>query len=474
MNPRAPTPCLILGAGLAGLSCALHLQHLALVLEADDVVGGTARSYVRDGFGFDVTGHWLHLREPRMRALVERVAPGLFGVYARRAEVYAFGRRTRYPFQAHTHGLPHEVVAECLLGYFAAREARAKKSLAPPRSFADYVRQCMGEGIARHFMLPYNQKLWTVPADELAHDWCGRFVPLPSPEEVVWGALRPEGSGRAMGYNATFHYPRRGGIGQLAEALAKAAHQPLLLRTRAVAIDVRRRRVGTADGRWFGYRQLVSTLPLPRLLAAAAAVAPLPDAVRRAAAKLRATALTYWDVGLRAPQAEGAAHWTYFPGPEVPFFRVGSPSAVRPDLAPNGGRSYYVEVTHPADEACPVGDEAILRGLREVGLLGAREEPAVFVRRGLGCAYVIMDHAYGAARATVRQWLAPLGIHAVGRFGGWVYDSMEGALLAGEGAAAAVTEALAAGGEQPPASPSYAPRPGFAGVAGIPNLPALR
>lgn len=457
MSTPTSAPCLILGAGLAGLSCAYHLQALAPLLEAQDEVGGTARSFDRSGFTFDVTGHWLHMRDAGMRALVDAVAPGLFVDVQRRAEVHAFGRRTPYPFQAHTHGLPHEVVAECLLGYFAAREARAAGKLTPPHSFADYVRQCMGDGIARHFMLPYNEKLWTVPAEELAHAWCGRFVPLPSAEEVVWGALRPEGSGRALGYNATFRYPRSGGIGQLAHALARAQRQPLALRARVVALDVRRRRVRLADGRTLGYRQLVATLPLPQLLAAAAAVAPLPEEVRRAGEALRATQLTYWDVGLKRPQAPGAAHWTYFPGADVPFFRVGSPSAVRADLAADGGRSYYVEVAHPPGAPCSVGDAEVLDALRRVQLVGADEEPVVWARSRLDCAYVIMDHAYGAARAEALKWLAPLGIHAVGRFGGWMYDSMEGAMLAGRDAAAAVTQALADGHLAPQAPPP----PGF-------------
>ena len=34
-----------------------------------------------------------------------------------------------------------------------------------------------GEGIARHFMLPYNEKLWGVHPREITAAWCSRFVP---------------------------------------------------------------------------------------------------------------------------------------------------------------------------------------------------------------------------------------------------------------------------------------------------------
>lgn len=49
-------PVLIVGAGLAGLSCARHLQSRGIacrVLEADDAVGGRARTDVVDGFRLD-------------------------------------------------------------------------------------------------------------------------------------------------------------------------------------------------------------------------------------------------------------------------------------------------------------------------------------------------------------------------------------------------------------------------------------
>ena len=60
---------LIIGAGLAGLSTALHLgpAHNLLVVEANDYVGGKARTERIGDFLFDVTGHWLHLRDPGIR-----------------------------------------------------------------------------------------------------------------------------------------------------------------------------------------------------------------------------------------------------------------------------------------------------------------------------------------------------------------------------------------------------------------------
>ena len=63
-------------------------------------------------------------------------------------DAYSKAVTTPYPFQANTYGLPQDVVAECVLGYFRAQEAQAKGSLSPPTSFEDFIRQRMGDGIA--------------------------------------------------------------------------------------------------------------------------------------------------------------------------------------------------------------------------------------------------------------------------------------------------------------------------------------
>ena len=65
---------LIVGAGLAGLSTAYHLTGVPYRLyERESEVGGLCRSYRKDGFTFDYTGHLLHFRQPPIKALVEQL-----------------------------------------------------------------------------------------------------------------------------------------------------------------------------------------------------------------------------------------------------------------------------------------------------------------------------------------------------------------------------------------------------------------
>src|SRR5262249_48885041 len=126
-------PVIVIGAGLAGLACADVLGSAALVFEREECPGGAARSFERYGFSFDVTGHWLHLREPEVVRLIgELFSADELVTVARRAVIHSHGVRTPYPFQANTYGLPVNIVAECVLGYFKAREQAARGILPPP------------------------------------------------------------------------------------------------------------------------------------------------------------------------------------------------------------------------------------------------------------------------------------------------------------------------------------------------------
>ncbi len=424
-------PFVIIGAGLAGLACAERLGERALVLEREAQVGGLARTVARGAFRFDYTGHWLHVASPLVERLLHELRLTDLVRIERRADIHSYGVRTPYPFQAHTYGLPAKVAADCVLGYFAAREA-AQKSTTPPRSFEDFIMRRLGDGIARHFMRPYNTKLWTVPPAALDCAWCDAFVPTPTPEEVVQGALAPEGSGHALGYNASFWYPKEGGIGVLAETLSSKGKAEVRARTAATRVCWRTRRLSCSDGTTLPYDVLVSTMPLIELVRM---LEEPPEAVVRAAASLRAASVTYWDIGLPRAAAPGAAHWTYFPEPAVPFYRIGSPSAVSPSMAPPGCRSLYVEAAHPLGTSPPADDASVLRALRAVGLVAADEEPTLFSRQCIDYAYVIMDHEYGVARGVILDWLERQGILSVGRYGAWTYQAMEGSLLDGMRAA---------------------------------------
>jgi protoporphyrinogen oxidase len=425
---------LIVGAGLAGLSTALHLgpSHDLLILEAYDYVGGKARTERIGEFLFDVTGHWLHLRDEGIRQLVfGLLGESHFHKVDRISRIWSHGVYTEYPFQANTHGLPPAVVHECLMG--AIRAARERPEVVPPEgepeSFAEWIRFYFGEGIARHFMVPYNARLWGVSAEEITSRWCQRFVPKPRLEDIVAGAVGLNAG--KMGYNAHFLYPREGGIQSVAEALADAVGRDrIALSHKLAGVDLDRRVARLAGGRTLSFGRLVSTAPLPFFVEL---VDNVPEAVRAATGRLRATPVTYFNVGVRGTLGV-PDHWVYVPEAEWPMYRVGSFSNAVPSMAPPGHASLYVEL---ADRDTP--PEALVprvtEGLVKMGFIEHADQVLFMVPRHVPLAYVIYDFAYTGGREAVHAYLSAHGVQSIGRYGDWNYSSMEDALLDGRRAA---------------------------------------
>jgi protoporphyrinogen oxidase len=428
----ASTETLIIGAGLAGLSTALHLGGDAVILEAEEHVGGKACSEVIEGFTFDVTGHWLHLRDEGIRKLVfDLLGEGAFHRIERISRIWSHGVYTEYPFQANTYGLPPEVVKECVMGAIEA-DRRRPAEVRPedePLNFADWIRFYFGEGIARHFMVPYNAKLWGVPAEEITSRWCQRFVPKPRLEEIVGGAVGC--NARKMGYNATFLYPKNGGIRTVADAIAGAVgHDRIHLGRRVESIDLDQRVARTTDGASIKFRHLVNTMPLPELMRRLEGV---PSAVRDATGRLRATSVTYLNVGVDGPLGV-PDHWIYVPEQEWPMYRVGSFSNAVPEMAPPGMSSLYIELSDrdtPPEQLAP----RVQEGLVAMGIIDDPRRLLFAHPRRVPHAYVIYDFHYHSSRQAVHDWLQGRGVLSIGRYGDWNYSSMEDALIDGRRAA---------------------------------------
>jgi protoporphyrinogen oxidase len=429
-NAQKTLPVLVLGAGLTGLSAALELTRKGVehrVYERLAVPGGHAVTTLDEGFRFDRTGHLLHLRDDALRAEVLDWLDGDCREIARRSVIFSNGVYTRYPFQANTFGLPPDVAYECVLGFVRAHFA---KDAPEPKNFEEFCLQHFGPGITRHFMVPYNARLWGVAPSEITSEWCQRFVPLPKLEDVLAGAVGK--NAQELGYNQRFLYPRLG-IGELPRAMHRRLDTVALGRAPR-RIELGSRVADFADER-VPFETLISTIPLPALIDLCDDV---PPDVRAARAKLRASHLYYLDVALDRPPLT-TFHWAYVPEAKYPFYRVGCYSHFSPELCPPGTGSLYIEL---ADRSEPVLEQvlpAVVAGLVEMGVIDGAEQIRFARVRRIDPAYVVFDHAYYEALSLIRPFLEQARIVSTGRYGGWQYGSMEDALLEGRAAAARVT-----------------------------------
>jgi protoporphyrinogen oxidase len=431
----------ILGAGLAGLSAAYHARKRGrpyLCFEAQDRPGGLVRSEQVNGFSFDYTGHLLHMRQERTQDLVLREL-GLKHAFApvqRDSWVYSFGRYTRGPFQSNLYGLPPAVVRECLEGALRAQGALppsghldSKKKIGPA-NFEDVNLTAFGEGIYRHFMKPYNTKLYGVHPRELSAETGGRFLPKPSLTQMFEGAFFDVG--KPQGYNANFIYPKKIGIEVLSAALAKRVD--VRCNVRAVAVDPKRKTVTMSDRQVVAYDRLVSSMALPKLVATMAGV---PVSVKKAVARLRAASVLNVNLGI-SNRNVSTKQWVYVPEPHIPFYRVGFYHNFAKALAPKGGSSVYAEMSYSKDRTInkATAPEAVKAGLREMGVLRSGDRIAAQWVADIENAYVLYDAHRTASVKTIQAWLREQDIVSTGRWGNWEYAAMEDAIWQGAAAIA--------------------------------------
>jgi UDP-galactopyranose mutase len=433
-------PTIVIGAGPAGLGAALHLDGDWLLFERDARIGGTCQTDVIDGFAFDHAGHIVFTTDPYVQELI----PGLLGDnihwQPRESWVYSKDVFTRYPFQANTYGLPVEVIQECLLGLIEA--TYAPQDGPAPANFEEWIVRTFGRGIADHFMLPYNRKVWATPLTLMSYDWMSDRVMQPRIDQVLEGALRP--GVKDWGPNARFGYPLRGGFQAYMDALMNRLDPSRVHTGRAVAaISPRRRTITLEGGEEVGYDQLVSTMPLPVLVRL---LDDAPAAVRDAAAGLLSTTVICVNLGIgRADITE--KHWIYYPEDTV-FHRIFVQSNASPYNAPPGCSAYICEIT--TSQYKPVKREGlvecVLADCQRVGMLAPDDELVVSQVVEIPYGYVIYTPDRAQRVSLIQEYLRGQGIQSVGRFGEWCYYNSDHAILAGKRAAEAVRAAQAGDG----------------------------
>lgn len=424
----------ILGAGIAGLAAAARLAaggEPFLLLEREGEAGGLCRSYREGPFSFDYSGHFLHTSGASHPLLDPLLSPRRMGRTNRDARVWSRGVSTPFPFQANLHGRPEGAVRRMVRGYARALEGLAFGDGAPPGSYREWLASRFGDAMCRAFFYPYNRKMWRLPLEEMVPSWADWSIPLPSFEEVLSGATgrRVEG----FGYNATFLYPRRGGIGSLPGRMAAPLDGAVRTGFAASRLDLSAREVTDGEGRTVRYDRLVSTVPLPDLCRMARG---LPRPLREAGERLRWTRILTVNWGVRG-EASSVGHWTYVPDRAVPYFRVGCLSAVDRGAAPDGHASLFTDQAFPGTGPVDAAREAARcrAALVRQGVIRRESDAVVASPVLLDPGYVVFDRHRAPAVARLARHFRGRGVHLAGRYGTWDYFGMERSILSGIAAA---------------------------------------
>ena len=471
---RSAAHTIVIGAGPTGLSAVYHLGEDSILIEQNSRVGGWCRSIDVNGFTFDYAGHIMFSNEPYVHQLYRTLLGDNVHWQDREAWIYSKNVYTRYPFQGALYGLPPKVIQECIVGAIESRFGALKsakpdarkangqsrtcdaevadccadgilEASAPlaeakgvPRNFEEFIYKVWGAGIAKHFAIPYNRKLWAVPLTEMETSWLGGRVPLPDLEEMIEGALSPVP--KPMGPNARFGYPLRGGFQKLMDGWLPHLKGDIRLNSRVVKVSPGSHTVTLSDGAELQYDHLISTMPLPVLVRQLGDEAPAD--IREAAGSLRHVSIRCVHIGVGRENLT-EKHWIYYPEDTV-FHRIFVQGNASPYCNPPGGFGLTCEISYSAHKPLPCDGDGLVRrcveDCRRVGMLKPEDPIWATAQCDLPHAYVVYDHGRAAAVARIRDWLAERDILLAGRYSEWEYYNSDHAFIAGKKAAERVAE----------------------------------
>jgi protoporphyrinogen oxidase len=435
----------VIGAGPAGLTAAYQLSksgRSALVLEADDVVGGISRTVERDGWRFDIGGHRFFTKVLPVEELWHEILPADdFLLRPRMSRIYYDGKFYDYPIKP-LNALRNLGLAEAIRCACSFLKVRAL----PPRdrtTLEGYIVANYGWRLYEHFFKTYNEKVWGVPASELSADWGAQRIKGMSLFKAVWEPMRARlaGGRRDRAKQVTslieeFQYPRFGPgmMWETCRELVDKAGVDVLLESPVVTVERGRDGAEAVVYAHAGRRvrvetdHVVSSMPFSALVRA---MDPgPPDDVLAAA-----DALHYRDfltVALVVPEDAGFPdNWIYIHSPKVKVGRIQnfgswSPYMVRPGSTCLGLEYFVFE----GDELWAKSDDDLIAlataELAAIGLVDAARVLRGYVVR-MPKAYPVYDETYRDAVDVIRQWIADEvpNVHPVGRNGMHKYNNQD-------------------------------------------------
>ena len=332
-----------------------------------------------------------------------------------------------------------DAAAAARTGMPANGSTNGQAKSAPPGNFEEFIYKVWGRGIAKHFAIPYNRKLWAVPLTEMETSWLGGRVPLPNLEEMIEGALSP--SPKPMGPNARFGYPLRGGFQALMDGFLPHIKDRLRLNTGVVRVSPMAHTVTTTDGKTIAYDYLISTMPLPLLIRSMGNEAPRH--IQEAAQALRYISVRCVNIGVGRENITDK-HWIYYPEDTV-FHRIFVQGNASPYNNAPGGFCFTCEITYsPEYKPLPCdGDDLIRLCIEDAIRVGfiRRDDPIWAANQvDMPHAYVVYDHARARNVKIIREWLAEHDIILAGRYSEWEYYNSDHAFVAGKRAVEKIEE----------------------------------
>lgn len=427
---------LILGAGPTGLAAACRLKELGedfLILEGSGVSTGLCRSYkTPEGFIFDTAGHIVFSKRPRYYEFLESLGVKM-KKHKRNTYIWLYDKWVPYPLQNNIGYFPTDKAVDALLDLALIGADKRVDRGVDRSTFGKYLLSAFGTTLCRDFLLPYNSKVWSTHPSMMSTSWMGDRVSTVDFRSAMSAALEKKVIDD-WGPNNIFYYPEKGGFEDIFKKMESSLGEGKIHYNQLVTqVFPDSRQVLTVSGEKYDYDILISTIPLDYLMNNLIQEngANYPDMIRRSK-DLRHNEVVGVGIGYKPnkfnPELESRQPvcWLYFPQPEIPFYRATQLSNYSKASAPEGTRSWLIEMSFEAGvskEVIQQRVDSVIPSLKSIGLLFDEDEILCFDWHHHSYGYPVPTLERDSVLKAVLPRLESMGIYCRGRHGNWRYEN---------------------------------------------------